>query len=271
MNHAVMIMGFGDDRIAQRTIDILDNKHIDFFIHWDKKFQLPHFKSKYSRIFYCRNRIDVKWGQYTEIQAEKELLHTVEENNNDYDYVHLISSSDIPLFTSNYFINYFTKDAYIGYKHPNLPRVEKRLSFYYPISRVDVRNKLWLIKIIKITNYIFGINRLKNKKVKMGPQWFTIKGKYVSQVLSFDDSIFKNSFLGSEEFIQMALPQFDPEVEVTDINAEALRYIKWVGKGKPHPKTFSVKDVKELKKLINTKYAFARKVSDPLVIDRVFD
>lgn len=271
MNHAVMIMGFGDGRITQRTIDILDNEHIDFFIHWDSKSQLPKFKSKYSRIYYCKARINVKWGQYTEIQAEKELLLTVKNNINNYDYIHLISSSDIPLFTSDYFINYFTKDAYIGYKHPDLPRVEKRLSFYYPISHIDVRNKLWLIKIIKITNYILGINRLKDKKIKMGPQWFTVKSKYINQILSFDDSIFKNSFLGSEEFIQMTLPQFDPSIKVPDINAEALRYIKWVGKGKPHPKTFGINDVEELKDIVNTKYAFARKVNNPLVVDRVFN
>lgn len=268
MRHAIMIMGFGNSEVAQKIINVLDHPDIDFFIHWDKKYSVPDFTSKYSKIFYCKHRVDVKWAQYTEIEAELELLKNVYKCNQNYDYVHLISSSDIPLFTADYFVS----DAYIGYQHPDLPRVDKRVTFYYPISHLNVRNKLWLVKGIKVLNYLFGVNRLRNKniKIKMGPQWFSVKAKYVKSLLDFDSSIFKNSFLGSEEFVQMALPQFDNFTN-SDVNAEALRYIKWSGNNNPHPITFTESDVDKLRNLVNTKFAFARKVQNPEIVDMIFN
>ncbi len=207
MKQAIMIMGFGDPSVAQATISHLDSDYIDFFVHWDQKYAVPNFKSEHSKIVYSPNRIDVKWGQYSEILAEKELLRTVQKSSEKYSYVHLISSSDIPLFTVDYFKNFFDKDAYIGYQHPDLPRLDKRLKFYYPISKIDVRNKLWLVKIIKIVNYLLFVDRLrgKNIQIKWGPQWFSLNAKYIDELLAKDDSIFKNTFLCDEEYIQMLL------------------------------------------------------------------
>ena len=48
--HAICIMGFGSPNIARKIIEILDDKDIDFFIHWDKKSDLPDFKAKFSNI-----------------------------------------------------------------------------------------------------------------------------------------------------------------------------------------------------------------------------
>lgn len=46
--HAIMVMGAGDSSVLQRTITFLDDLDIDFFIHWDKKFDLP----RYSKIIF---------------------------------------------------------------------------------------------------------------------------------------------------------------------------------------------------------------------------
>lgn len=271
MKHAIMIMGFGNPSVAQATISHLDSDSIDFFIHWDQKYMVPNFKSKHSKIIYTSNRINVKWGQYSEILAEEELLKTVQKSSEKYSYVHLISSSDIPLFTIDYFKDFFDKDAYIGYQHPDLPRLDTRLKFYYLISRINVRNKLWLVKVIKIVNYLLFVDRLRGRsiQIKWGPQWFSLNAKYIGKLLAKDDSIFKNTFLGSEEYIQMSLPQFDVSGR-KDTNIEAARYIKWEGYNEPHPKTFTMNDIDELREIINTKYAFARKVNDPNIIWSLF-
>lgn len=42
MKHAIMVVGFGNDTsILQKTINILDDTDIDFFIHWDAKYSTP--------------------------------------------------------------------------------------------------------------------------------------------------------------------------------------------------------------------------------------
>ena len=49
MKHAICIIGYGDKaEIVQRTINVLDDKDIVFFIHWDARYKLPSLKSKYS-------------------------------------------------------------------------------------------------------------------------------------------------------------------------------------------------------------------------------
>lgn len=48
----------------------------------------------------------------------------------------------------------------------------------------------------------------------------------------------------------------------------AARYIDWK-RGTPY--VFTKKDIPELKEKVNTKFAFARKVEDPSLIDSIFD
>ena len=55
---------------------------------------------------------------------------------------------------------------------------------------------------------------------------------------------------------------------VNNDNAQAARYIDWK-RGTPY--IFSAKDIEELKKVKNTKYAFARKVTDSNIIKNVFN
>ena len=268
--HAICIMGFGSPNIARKIIEILDDKDIDFFIHWDKKSDLPDFKAKFSNISYVE-RIKVNWGSFDEIAAEINLLNGVRNFASNYDYVHLISSTDIPLMTKDYFKNFFTKDVYVGFQNPVPNHLKERLSFYYPTSLINVRNKLWLIKLVKILNYVFHVNRLggKNIELKKGPNWFSIKYKYLDSILGYDTKIFKNSYLGDEVFVQTILGDLDKNSKVDD-NEQAARYIKWVNDADPHPLIFTVDNVNELKDKLNTKYAFARKVIDPRIVDMLY-
>lgn len=42
MRHAIMVLGSGDNsEVLQKTIDHLDDPEIDFFIHWNLKYELP--------------------------------------------------------------------------------------------------------------------------------------------------------------------------------------------------------------------------------------
>lgn len=271
MKHAICVIGYGSSGVLQGTIKHLDSPNIDFYIHWDKKYPLPNLQSKFSKIHLLKDRVNVYWGTYTQIQAELKLLEAVKNSN--YDYVHLISSTDIPLMTLSYFESFFKEDFYVGFQHPLNSKVYNRLSYYYPIDKLDISNKLWLVKIIKVINMLFGVDRLKNKKetVKKGPQRFSIKGKYVNKILNFDTSIFKNTFLCDECFIQTIFSDIDRGLS-TDDNMQAARYIKWSGaKNSPHPVTFSKDDIPELKQHINEKFAFCRKVNDPEIINLLFD
>lgn len=271
MKHAVCIMGYGNSDIAQETITFLDDPDIDFYVHWDSKYELPSFYSKFSKIKYLKDRVDVKWGQFTEILAEVNLMKAVKDSNKNYDYVHLISSNDIPLMDKSYFKNFFNREVYIGFQYPLPKNVVKRVSYYYPISFIDVKKHLWIIKLIKVLNYIFRVNRLKKKNIniKKGPNWFSMRYRYIDKVLSSNLNIFKHGYLVDEVFMQTIFCDLDPKSEVDD-NLQAARYIIWHGVKNPHPAIIKQTDVDRLKELVNTKYAFARKVTDPSILKSIF-
>lgn len=269
MRHAIMAMGSGNDaRVLQKVINHLDDSDIDFFIHWDLKYKIPKLVSQKSHVFFTP-RIKVYWGTSTQISAEKILLESVWHYKQRYDYIHLISSNDIPLMTTQYFKEFFNKDLYLGYSPRNEENTQ-RLSFYYPIDHFNIRDHLNLIRFIKLANTLLHVNRLKKKNiiVEKGTNWFSIRSTFLPIILSYKKmKIFKHSFLGDETFLQTILSNYRPK-QLKDDNEMAARYIDWQ-RGKPY--TFTEKDVLELKKVVNTNFAFARKVKDPNLIDEIFN
>lgn len=78
--------------------------------------------------------------------------------------------------------------------------------------------------------------------------------------------IFAHSFLSDETYLQTILGDYRPK-HLKDDNEMAARYIDWQ-RGAPY--VFTKKDVSELKSVINTRYAFTRKVKDPSLVDTIF-
>lgn len=272
MRHAICVIGFGENAdVLQETIKVLDDKDIDFFIHWDIRYKIPFLKSDFSEIYFLKERRAVKWGSQSQIEATLALLKVISKAHASYDYIHLISCNDIPLMTKDYFKNYFTEDTYIGFDRTFTSKeVKERVGFWYP-GRLDFRKHPLVTKEIKLANKLFNINRLRsypNISFKKGPQWFSIKGKYISKILEFDNSIFLHGYCSDELFIQTVLGEFEnKKIKVANDNAEAARYIDWE-RGTPY--VFTQEDVSELKSKINTNYAFARKIADPKVVTSIF-
>ncbi|MEE6720233.1 beta-1,6-N-acetylglucosaminyltransferase [Limosilactobacillus reuteri] len=105
--------------------------------------------------------------------------------------------------------------------------------------------------------------------IKKGPQWFSLKSKYVPKLLNYENqNIFKNCCCGDELFVQTIFHRLDNGKHIKDDNAEAARYIDW-DRGKPY--TFKDTDISELKEKINSNFAFVRKVNDTKIGKELFD
>lgn len=268
MKHAILVLGFGSDaKVLQKVINHFDDPNIDFFIHWDLKYKIPKLVSQSSHIIFVP-RTKIYWGTSSLVFAEQRLLKCAWNNARNYDYVHLISSNDIPLMTKQYFKNFFNKDLYLGFA-PRNKKDDQRLSFYYPIDHLNIRGHGYLIQFIKAINLIFHINRLKGRNITpaKGVQWFSIRSKFLPSILNYKNmDIFKHTFLSDETYLQTILSDYRPEKLKND-NEMAARYIDWQ-RGTPY--VFTKKDILELKKVVNTKYAFVRKVKDPNLLDDIF-
>lgn len=272
MRHAILVIGYGNHAdILKQTLQVLNDKDIDFYIHWDKRYPLPDLNSVKikGKIIFVKPRIAVKWGSYSQIKALLLLLKKLDYTK--YDYIHLISSNDLPLMTVQYFKEYFFSDFYIGFHDPVTQDDINRLRYVYP-NDMDFRKHKIIAKGILYINKLFHINKLKKfniSNIKKGPQWFSLKSKYVPKLLNYENqNIFKNCYCGDELFVQTIFHRLDNGKHIKDDNAEAARYIDW-DRGEPY--TFKYTDVSELKEKINSNFAFVRKVNDTKVGKELFD
>lgn len=280
-----MVMGYGNSAdVLQETINILDDYDIDFFIHWDKKYKIPNLYSRKSKIMFV-DRISVNWGTDTQIKVENKLMTSVLDSKNNYDYVHLISSNDMPLMDVVHFKNFFKAGTYyVGYLDYLENYAVKNIKYYYPIRFFNVRNILWkkfIIKIIRFINQIFQVDRIGDSTVEKGCNWFSMDIKFVRRVIKYKDiNRFMNTYTGDEFYVQTILKDLKPvnlskrynyysdDYRMTKSSKMAARYIDWY---RDRPYIFLTSDFEELKDKLNTKYAFARKIYNPEIIKKVFN
>lgn len=283
MKHAIMVMGFGDDAsVLQENINVLDDEDIDFIIHWDKRFNLPELHANKSNIIFIP-RIRVNWATDLQTKAEILLFRYVYNSDTHYDYCHLISANDIPLMDVNYFKDFFKEDShYLGFVDYLEDKFVQRMKYYYPIRHLNVKwKKEFYIKVVRQLNKLFRINRIKDKHIEKGCNWFSMDVKYLKPLINFDDfKMFKHTFASDEFYVQTILAKLKPKNYTEKYNYlsdtermnrssnMALRYIDW-HRGDPY--VFNVDDVNELKKAKNTKYAFVRKVSDCELCKKLFN
>ena len=89
-----------------------------------------------------------------------------------------------------------------------------------------------------------------------------------SYTVQRENSIFMHGYCADELLVQTILGKFESQEPKSDNdNYQATRYIDW-NRGTPY--VFTSKDVDELRKKVNTKFAFARKVYDPSIVDAIF-
>lgn len=100
MRHAFLIIAHERPEALRHMVGELDSTEADIFVHIDKKapFDGSGLKTTDSRLHILPRRIDGRWGDYSLVEIEFELLRTAVESG-PYDYYHLISGVDIPLKT----------------------------------------------------------------------------------------------------------------------------------------------------------------------------
>ncbi len=99
--HAYLIIAHQNFYILERLLLLLDDSRNDIYLHIDKKQKhadVAFFKSliKHANLFILDKRLDVRWGEVSQIQCELHLFETAAKTNS-YSYYHLISGVDLPL------------------------------------------------------------------------------------------------------------------------------------------------------------------------------
>lgn len=112
MKYAFLIIAHNEFEILRLLVSKLDDERNDIYVHIDRKVKmLPELKTRKSSLYIIDDRIDVRWGNYSQIKCEY-LLWESAFANGPYDFYHLISGTHMPLKSQDEIHSFF--DGFSG-------------------------------------------------------------------------------------------------------------------------------------------------------------
>lgn len=273
--HAYMILAHNKlDQLAL-MLRALDDPRNDFFLLLDCKLkqvdEKPLFEAvRKGRLFILPDKIDVRWGQYSQVRARMRLLETATEQDH-YDYYHNISGQDLPLKNQDEIHAFF--DEHGGWEFLSLNRPDRarkyahRCRFYYGFLKSVGRpksnfQKICIFLAARCQKLFLGVDRQKlnpDTVFMKGGAWFSISDAFARYCVSRADWVaeaFDETYCGDEMLTQTLLynsPFRDKLYQPMEGETRSMRCTDWT-RGKPY--TFRSEDYEDL---ISSKLLFARK------------
>lgn len=214
--HAYLIMAHNEFEVLNYLVKAIDYEKNDVFIHIDAKVEkVPDITASKSKIYFLQNRIDVRWGDVSMVEAELNLFETASKTG-EYRYYHLLSGVDFPIKSAKYIYDFFKRNdgkEFIGYTQGDVEsEINLKMRRYHLFSK-EFRGRSNLKGFsIRVIRKVFleiqaklGIKRHKDIVFKKGTQWVSITSDLVSRILSEKDEIMKvytHTFCADEIFIQ---------------------------------------------------------------------
>lgn len=199
---------------------------------------------KYSHCKFCE-RVDVRWGNVSLLQAELNLFELASEIK--HSYYHLISGIDLPLHSQDYIHKYFDGKnlEYIGYSHKWDVRSRvfchnvfmKHMRFPNRYVRGGLQKMRQIFNKLQI---LTGYKRnLPKYDFQAGCEWVSVTHDFVLALLSKKDEIlkmYKYSYCPDEIYKQTFAYNSEFRDRIYDMNDEfegCLREIDW-NRGRPY-------------------------------------
>lgn len=214
MNQAWLIMAHNEFEVLQRLVESLDSPESDFYLHFDKKVKaLPEIRTLRGRLFVLKDRIDVRWGTVSQLQAELMLLETAQKNG-PYSHYHILSGTHLPLKPVEDLVRFYEghpEEEIVRFWDRNEGDADFKLRRYHflvgnikcnhAISRLVWKSALFVQKKL-------GIRRYKQCKFLKTDQWLSLTPHAASYLVSHKDQILRKyrwSFCCDEYFIASEL------------------------------------------------------------------
>jgi Core-2/I-Branching enzyme len=214
---AYLILAHNNPGVLGRAIRRLSTNDCGFFIHIDKKSDIAEFSSiRGGNVHFCRDRVPVYWGDFSQIQAILRLLRTaLEETQLQPDYYVLMSGSDYPLRTSKYIQGFLEEN--FGVEFMNLVKVPAPGK---PLSRI---NTLWVPSSRPVRQFVMralgrvGLaqrdyrRHIGDLQPYSGSEWWALTREACQYLLDFVEKtprfvrFFENVFAADEAFFQTIL------------------------------------------------------------------
>lgn len=267
MKHAWMIITHGEFEILRLLVSELDHEDTDIYIHFDKKVKkLPAILTRKSGLFILDKRIDVRWGQFSQIETEMLLFKTA-VTHGPYSYYHLISGVHLPLKQLPVILDYFKqtegKSVFSDLARDSLYHETLKMHRYNfflmnyasPIPIIS-RASQFMWKSMIAMQRVFRITRNNGLSFYKARNWVSLTEEAIQYVISQEkriNRVFRFSFCGDEFFIPSLLMASPLKEKI--INSDCLLLCNML---KANAQCFPLS---ERAKLAETSFLFARKFS----------
>jgi hypothetical protein len=273
MKIAYLLLVHTNPNQINQLVRSLDNGKNQFFIHVDSKASISDQILKTDKVHFTKNRISVKWGDFTLIEATLELCREAIKSSEDFDYVILLSGQDYPI-KSNRQIEEFLENnkGKQFFKVRKLPYDEwphhgggmDRVRVYFPKWMIDRRYRTWKMRTlwIKFSKSLGLLRRADFFPEYYGvSQWFCATREAIAYIVSYLEErpgimkFFRNTFIPDEILLNTIIMNspFRDQVVPDD-----KRYLVWTNT-KENPLVFRAKNFDEL---MNADCLFARKFDE---------
>lgn len=239
-HHAFLIMAHEKPMVLERLVAALDHPDNGIFIHIDKKCDMErfHVETRYSSLVSLDNRIDGRWGDYSLVEIELNLIAEALKHG-AYDYLHLISGVDYPV-KSMQEVHDFCKEhkgqEFIGIAHNVTDKELNWRSQHYFLFSGEFKSVNPFIRAVRAL-YVrlqsaVGYRRYRGKVVK-GAQWWSITHDFAAYLLQHKVEIerhFRHTYCPDELVVQTMCwnsPFRDRIYDAKDEFEGCKRYIPW--------------------------------------------
>ena len=239
MKHAYLILAHHEFALLQILVSCLDDSRNDIYIHFDRKLKsLPGITVQKAGLYMLNERVDVRWGDVSQIRAEYALLEAAIAHG-PYMYYHFLSGVDLPLKSQDFIHDFFYANQgreFIGYSISEMtPQLVRKVQRWHLFPR-HFKSQSVFVKapramFIRIQE-LLGIKRNRKVTFKKGPNWVSITeplARYVIDNKKWALKTFRNTFCGDELFIQTLCwnSAFRNKVYDAGSNKGCLREIGW--------------------------------------------
>jgi len=240
MKHAYLILAHSSFDLLRLLISRLDDVRNDIFVHLDKKVKvLPEVHAEHAGLYFTRDRVDVRWGDWTVVEAEYALFE-VAVAKGPYQYYHLLSGVDLPVKSQDYihdFCDTHQGTEFIGYTLTEItPEVVRKVQRWHLFPE-DFKNSSIVKRALRAAyirvQEIFGIYRNRDVDFKKGSQWVSVTDAMARHFLAhraWAQKVFSHSFCADEMVMQTLAwqsPFREKLYNTTDDGAGCLRAIGW--------------------------------------------
>lgn len=279
MKHAYLILAHGKMELLPTLLRCIDDERNDIYIHVDRKTRtIPPLHTEKARLSLLQDRVDVRWGDVSMLDAELKLFEAALLSREHYACFHLLSGVDLPLKSQeeiHRFCDANQGKEFIGYcGEEETPEIEQKMHRWHPFPKHFRNENLFFRgarKAARLIQDMLHIRRHKGIHFLKGAQWVSVTEAMARLFVARKKWVlktFRHTFCSDEIAIQTLCWHSPLKENIYSLDGEwagNLRMIGW------HDGVLTDWCAADYDKLVASGALFARKFndSDPAFIERI--